>query len=128
MAANTRTAVRKSAARTRPRTEMEPEVTPDEAQEVEAEGHYVTATLCDEEVRVVPPAAWRISWQNLLANGQFYAFAQKVLHPDDYDFFVEVDPTNDEFEAFVTEAGDRSGESLGKSRARSRSGGRTPRR
>jgi hypothetical protein len=128
MAANTRTAARKAAARTAPRPAAEPEATPAEAQEIEAEGHYVTATLCGEDVQIVPPSAWRISWQNLLANGQFYTFAEKVLHPDDYDFFVEVDPTNEEFEAFVAEAGDRSGESLGKSRARSRSGGRTPRR
>ncbi|MER5584122.1 hypothetical protein ABT090_21120 [Streptomyces asoensis] len=128
MAANDRTTTRNPSTRTTSRPSGEPDVTPDEAQEIEAEGHYVTATLCGEEVQIVPPAAWRVSWQNLLANGQFYAFAQKVLHPDDYDFFVDVDPTNEEFEAFVTEAGDRSGEPLGKSRPRSRSGGRTRRR
>ena len=102
-------------------------VTAAEAQEVEADG-YVTATLCGEEVQVIPPSMWRMSWQSLLVGGQFYTFAQKVLHPDDYDYFVEVDPTNEEFEEFVAEAGDRSGEPMGKSRARSRSGRPTRRR
>lgn len=104
------------------------DVTEAEAQEIEAEGNYVTAELCGDEVQVIPPSAWRLSWQSLLAAGQFYAFAEKVLHPDDYDFFVEVDPTNAEFEAFVTDAGERAGESLGKSRPRSRSGKATRRR
>ncbi|MET9150079.1 hypothetical protein ABZX82_02170 [Streptomyces griseoflavus] len=125
-----------SRAATRPARREEPEVEPEaadtevspaEAQEIEAEG-YVTATLCGEEVQVLPPSMWRISWQNLLATGQLYAFAEKVLHPEDYDFFVEIDPTNAEFEAFVAEAGDRAGESMGKSRGRSRSGGGTRRR
>jgi hypothetical protein len=124
-----RAASRPATTRRAPEPEFEePEVTAADAQEIEAEGHYVTAQLCGEDVQVVPPSAWRMSWQTLLAQGQFYVFAEKVLHPDDYDFFVEIDPTNEEFEAFVAEAGDRSGESLGKSRARSRSGGRTRRR
>lgn len=105
----------------------ETEVSAAEAQDIEADG-YVTAILCGEEVQVVPPSMWRMSWQSLLVSGQFYTFAQKVLHPDDYDYFVEVDPTNEEFEDFVTDAGDRSGEPLGKSRARSRSGRPTRRR
>lgn len=105
----------------------ETEASPAEAQEIEAAG-YVTADLCGEEVQVIPPSMWRMSWQSLLTAGQLYAFAEKVLHPDDYDFFVEVDPTNAEFEAFVADAGSRSGEPMGKSRARSRSGRPTPRR
>lgn len=124
-----RTAARAASRPATVRRAAEPDVEPDdvevteaEAQEIEAEGHYVTAELCGDEVRVVPPSAWRLSWQSLLANGQFYAFAEKVLHPDDYDFFVEVDPTNAEFEAFVGDAGEQAGESLGKSRPRSRSG------
>lgn len=112
----------------------EPDVEPDtdvsaaEAQEIEAEGHYVTADLCGEEVRVIPAAGWRVSWQELLMSGQISAFAGKVLHPDDFDFFVEVDPTVQEFQEFVADASERAGEPLGKSSARSRSGGGTRRR
>ena len=106
----------------------EAEVSAADAQEIEAEGHYVTAELCGEEVRVIPAAGWRVSWQELLMAGQISAFAGKVLHPDDFDFFVEVDPTVQEFQEFVAEASERAGEPLGKSSARSRSGGGTRRR
>lgn len=130
-----RTAARAASRPATTRRPVEPDVEPDdvqvaeaEAQEIEAEGHYVTAELCGDEVQVIPPSAWRLSWQNLLAQGQLYAFAEKVLHPDDYDFFVEVDPTNAEFEAFVADAGEQAGEPLGKSRPRSRSGKPTRRR
>jgi len=86
------------------------------AQETEAEGHYVTARLAGEDLRIIPPGAWRQSWQTALARGQFNIFAEKVVHPDDIDIYFEIDPTNDEFEAFVVDAANRSGESLGKSR------------
>lgn len=105
----------------------EAEVSAADAQEIEAEG-YVTAELCGQEVQIIPPAGWRISWQELLMSGQISGFAQKVLHPDDFDFFIEVDPTVQEFQEFVADASERSGESLGKSRGRSRSGGGTRRR
>lgn len=142
--ANTRTTTSRkprSAARAaaRPATSrrLEPDVEPDiddtevsaaDAQEIEAEGTYVTADLCGEEVRIVPPSAWRVSYQRLLNQGLIDAFAEKVLHPDDYEFFLEVDPTVEEFHQLVAEAGDRAGESLGKSGARSRSGRSTRRR
>lgn len=99
-----------------------------EAQEIEAEGHYVTAMLSDEEIRVVPPGAWRQSWQSMLAQGQFNGFAEAIVHPDDLELYLEIDPTNDEFEAFVADAAGQSGESLGKSRGPSRSSRRTRRR
>lgn len=108
--------------------DVEPEVTAADAQEIEAEGHYVTAELCGEEVRIVPPAAWRVSWQRMLTQGLIFEFAEKVLHPEDYEFFEELDPTAAEFQDFVTDAGERAGESLGKSEGRSRSGRPTRRR
>ncbi|GHC38241.1 hypothetical protein GCM10010348_77000 [Streptomyces anthocyanicus] len=130
-----RTAAR-AASRPATRRAVEPDVEPEvddvevsasEAQEIEADG-YVTAELCGEEVQVVPPSMWRASWQRALNAGQIDVFAEKILHPDDYDYYLEVDPTMDEWIAFVEDASARSGESLGKSRARSRSGGRTQRR
>lgn len=104
------------------------EVDAPEAQEIEADGHYVTAMLADDEIRVVPPGAWRQSWQTMLAAGQFNGFAKHVIHPEDLDLYFEIDPTNDEFEEFVTEAAKRGGESLGKSRGPARSSKRTRRR
>ncbi|MFI8872500.1 hypothetical protein [Streptomyces sp. NPDC055243] len=137
MAANARTATARKKTTTRtPRNTaaVVPDVEPEEdfdaadAQEAEAEGHYVTALLADVEIRVVPPGAWRQSWQVQLASGQFAAFAAHVLHPDDVDLYWEVDPTNDDFEAFVADAAGQSGESLGKSRGPNRSSRRTRRR
>jgi hypothetical protein len=129
MAANPRTAARKATARTQSRrTVEEPDVTPAEAQEIEAEGHYVTANLAGEDLRIIPPGAWRQSWQIALANGQFVYFAQQVMHPDDFDLYMEIDPTNDEFEEFIAEAARRAGESLGKSHGPAGSSRRTQRR
>ncbi|WP_330172946.1 hypothetical protein OG875_04705 [Streptomyces sp. NBC_01498] len=108
--------------------EDEDEVDAAEAQQIEAEGHFVTAMLADEEIRIVPPGAWRQSWQTALSNAQFTFFAEQVVHPDDLDLYFEIDPTNDEFEAFVAEAARRGGESLGKSRGPATSSRRTRRR
>lgn len=139
MAATNRTTTRKTTATRPTRTPRELAPTPraggfeDEAgpavaQEIEAEGHYVTAMLADEEIRIVPPGAWRQSWQTALANGQFGTFAEHVVHPDDLELYFEIDPTNDEFEEFVTDAAQRGGESLGKSRGPATSSRRTRKR
>ncbi len=138
MAANSRTTARKTTAARPARTprelapvtrdDFDDEATPAEAQEIEAEGHFVTAMLADEEIRIVPPGAWRQSWQTALSNANFTFFAEQVVHPDDLDLYFEIDPTNDEFEAFVAEAARRGGESLGKSRGPAGSSRRTRRR
>lgn len=137
---NTTTTSRKprsaSRAATRPTRREEPAVEPEveetevsaaDAQEIEADG-YVTAELCGEEVQVIPPTMWRASWQRALNQGQIDVFAEKILHPDDYDYYLEADPTMEEWLTFVEDASTQAGESLGKSRGRSRSGGRTRRR
>jgi hypothetical protein len=112
----------------RPATNQATEPTEAEAQEIEAEGQYVTAELCGEEVQIVPPLAWRASWQRLLNQGNLDAFASKVLHPDDYELYEELDPTLAEFMEFTTDAAQRSGESLGESRGPAPSSRRTRRR
>ncbi|MFJ4925264.1 hypothetical protein [Streptomyces sp. NPDC088736] len=104
-----------------------------EAQEFEAVNKYVTATLrgiddLEEEVRIIPPGAWRQSWQRLLNNGQVEAFAQLVLHEDDFEVFVDLDPTNEQVGEMVGDAAERAGESLGKSRGPAPSSRRTRRR
>ncbi|MER8220880.1 hypothetical protein ABTZ58_09870 [Streptomyces sp. NPDC094143] len=106
----------------------EKEISPVEAQEIEAEGHYITATLCGEEVQVVPPTLWRASWQRLLQQGLIDAFAEKVFHPDDFELYVELDPTMQEWAEFTEEAARMAGESQGNSRGPAASSRRTPRR
>lgn len=127
-----RTAAR-AASRPATRRPVEPdvdevEVSPAEAQEVEVDSPYVTATLDGEELQVIPPGSWRQSWQRLLNQGQVDAFAEQVIHPDDLDLFFEIDPTNAELGVFIEEASRQAGESLGKSRGPARSSRRTRRR
>lgn len=108
--------------------ETDDDVTAAEAQEIEAEGHYVTATLCGEEVQIIPPTVWRSSWQRMLNQGDFDGFAKAIFHPDDYDFYLETDPTIVEFVEFTQAAAALVGESLGNSRGPAPSSRRTRRR
>jgi len=131
-----RTAARAASRPTTARRAVEADVDPDddldvgavEAQEIEAEGDYVTAELCGEEVQIVPPSAWRASWQRMLNQGNFDGFAQKVLAPEDYEFYLDADPTIFEFLEFTEAAAQAAGESLGKSSGPGRSSRRTRRR
>lgn len=105
----------------------EQEVTAAQAQAIEAEG-YVTAVLCGEELQIMPPSAWRASWQSLLVQGQIAAFVELVVHPDDLEAFWEIDPTNTEFGEFIEDATRQAGESPGNSRGPAVSPRRTRRR
>lgn len=99
-----------------------------EAQEIEAEGHYVIVELCGEEVEVVPAAAWRSSWQRMLNQGNLDGFAEKVMSPESYELYLELDPTIVDFLQFSQDAAESSGESLGNSRGPAPSSRRTRRR
>lgn len=115
-------------ATTRPVEDIEePDVTPAEAQEIEVEG-YVTAALCGEELQIMPPSAWRASWQSLLAQGQVAAFVELVVHPDDLEVFWDIDPTNTEFGEFIDDATRNAGESQGNSHGPAGPSRRTRRR
>lgn len=106
----------------------EVEVSPRQAQEIEAEGSYVTALLRGEELQIMPPGEWRQSQQRLLNQGQVDAFAEEVIHPDDLELFFELDPTNNELGEFVADAARQAGESLGNSRGPATSSRSTRRR
>jgi hypothetical protein len=127
-----RTAAR-AASRPTSRRAVEPdvdevEVSAAEAQEIEAEGHYVTAELCGEEVQIVPPSAWRSSWQRMLSQGNLDGFAEKIFHPEDFELYLEIDPTIVDFLQFAQEVGERVGEGMGKSSGPATSSRRTRRR
>lgn len=123
-----RAASRPATSRRAAEPEVDDELTAAEAQELEADGHYVTAMLCDEEVQIIPASAWRSSWQRMLNQGDLDGFAEKVFHPDDYELYLELDPTIVEFIEFTQDAGSRTGESLGKSSGPAPSSRRTRRR
>lgn len=120
-------APRAASRRTEP-DEVDEKVSAADAQEIEAVSKHVTALLCGEEIRIIPPGAWRQSWQRLAAQGQIDAFAQIVLHPDDYDLYLDIDPTNEEWGALVQDAAEQAGEGLGNSRGPAPSSRRTRRR
>ena len=104
------------------------DVTPAEAQEIEATGHFVTAALCGKDLEIVPPGAWRQSWQRKLKAGDMDAFLEMVLSPDSYETYLELDPTNDEIGEFLNDAGEAAGEPMGKSSGPSASSRRTRKR
>ncbi|WP_406501965.1 hypothetical protein OHA04_37665 [Streptomyces sp. NBC_01590] len=99
-----------------------------DAQEAEAAGTHITVVLCGEEMRVVPAGTWPVSAQRALRQGDFDGFMAAVLHEDDYEVYEELDPTLDEINLFIEDAGNLSGESQGKSRGPNRSSRRTRRR
>ncbi|MFD5137449.1 hypothetical protein ACFWMX_14605 [Streptomyces sp. NPDC058378] len=96
-------------------TEKTTDVTPAEAQEIEAAGHYVKASLVDEVLEIVPAGAWRQSSMRKLKANDMDAFMEDVLSPESYELYLDLDPTNDELGEFINAAGDGSGESVGKS-------------
>jgi hypothetical protein len=104
------------------------DVTPAEAQEIEAAGHYVKAICGDEVLEIVPPGAWKQSWQRKLKAGDMDAFLEDVLSPDSYDLYLDLDPTNDQIGEMLNAAGEASGESVGKSSGPSRSSRATRKR
>lgn len=100
-------------------------VTPLEALEAEAEAPpgpvgYRLATSQGEAVLAVPsPNAWRASARSALADqvrvdGDI-AWARSVLSAEDFETYLELDPTPEEASAFLTRIFSRNGESLGKS-------------
>lgn len=137
MAANNRTTARKTTTARPDRTprdlapgvrESDDDVTAAEAQELEATGRHITVELCGEPVRVVPAGAWPVSAQRKLREGDIDGFMAAVLHEGDYDLYVELDPVLDEFNQFVEDAQELSGEPQGKSRGPAGSSRRTRRR
>ncbi|MFG3046221.1 hypothetical protein ACGFZR_14995 [Streptomyces sp. NPDC048241] len=117
----------RSASRPTNRAE-EPEVTAADAQEIEADGDYITVTLDDEPIRVLSATLWRTSWVQQVNLGDFVGFAANVVHPDDLELFQEIDPTIPDFQQFTQDAQELSGEPVGKSRGPNRSSRRTQRR
>ncbi|WP_331731684.1 hypothetical protein OG298_45530 (plasmid) [Streptomyces sp. NBC_01005] len=99
-----------------------------DAQEAEATSKHITVALCGEGMRVVPAGTWPVSAQRALRQGDFDGFMAAVLHEDDYELYEELDPTLDEINLFIEDAGNLSGEPQGKSRGPNRSSRRTRRR
>lgn len=95
-----------------------------ESQQAEAEAdsqEYVLVAMGEDTYRVIPQKQWRISFLRYLNEGDFEAWAECVMHPEDAETFIERDPTLDEFKDFSKAAAKASGDGLGKSSGRRRS-------
>lgn len=102
------------------------------AQEAEADldGLYVEVPLAGhdgvtKDVRVLPVTKWRASALRALNKGDIDTFMSVVLHEDDFDTFVDLDPDTEGFGKFTEDAARISGDDLGKSSGRSRPGSST---
>ncbi|WP_282790934.1 hypothetical protein [Streptomyces sp. CC224B] len=92
------------------------------AQETEAEldDGYVTVPLVGydgvtKDIRALPPTRWRASALRALNQGDFDGLMAIVLHEDDYDTYVDLDPTAESIGRFAEAAARATGEDLGKS-------------
>ncbi|MFE3202260.1 hypothetical protein [Embleya sp. NPDC059237] len=98
------------------------------AQEIEAlaPDGYLRAELTGDidgetmvcEVVALMPGKWRASTLRLLRAGDFDGFMASVLTAESYDAYLELDPDQDQFQAFVEDLSAKGGESVGKSRGR----------
>lgn len=104
------------------------------AQEQEAENGdgYILVPLAGhnsvtKDVRTLPAGRWRASALRALNQGDIDGFMKSVLHEEDFDTFVDLDPDTSAFGKFTEDAARLSGDDLGKSGGRSRSGSSTRR-
>lgn len=97
------------------------------AQETEAEAElddgYVPVPLAGydgvtKDVRALPASRWRASAIRALNSGDMDDFMGRVLHEDDYDIYVDLDPTTEGIGHFAEAAARAGGDDLGKSSGR----------
>src|ERR1043165_7381955 len=88
------------------------------AQEQEATaGEYIEVPLAGhdgvvKDLRVRPATKWRASALRAVNQGDIDGFMEMVLHEDDYDTFVDLDPDTEGFGKFTDDAARLSGGDL----------------
>ena len=95
------------------------------AQETEADldtrpDPYVVVPLAGydgvtKDVRALPATRWRASALRSLNAGDVDGFMASVLHEEDYDTYVDLDPDNEAIGHFAEKCAQAAGEALGKS-------------
>lgn len=104
------------------------------AQELEGNGvEYLPVSLTGydgvtKDVRALPATRWRASALRAINQGDFDGFMERVLHEDDYDVYVELDPDGETVQRFAEDVSAATREALGKSGGPSRSSKNTQRR
>ena len=65
-------------------------------------------------VRVLPARMWRLSGYSAIKEGDFLTWAKKCLaSTEDYDAFVDADPTFEQINRFFERFGETTGEATG---------------
>lgn len=105
-----------------------------EAQEIEATSDgYVPVPMtgydgATKDVHVLIAGKWRSSSIRALNQGNVDGFMRGILHEDDYDTYLDLDPDQNSIMQFAQDAAERSGEALGKSSGPTRSSQSTRKR
>jgi hypothetical protein len=86
---------------------------PSDRRRAEESTETYTGTLDGVEIRVLPQGEWRKSANVSLRQGDWDGWAASAVHPEDVKQFKQLDPTNNEFSAFVTDALRHFGVDLG---------------
>jgi hypothetical protein len=98
------------------------------AAEKEVRGELVQGTLAGKTLYVKPVKQWRASALHALQEGDLMGWAEATLSDDDWEIWLEVDPTLAEIEDFFRSIGGGLGTDPGNSRRSPRSSRRTRRR
>ncbi|MEO3974374.1 hypothetical protein [Streptomyces sp. CAU 1734] len=91
------------------------DITPAQAQELEATDGYGVAELDGTPLRIKDMKHWRPSYMRALRNGDFDTWAAGALHEDDVAKFVDLDATFEQIGEFTSAAIEAVGETPGKS-------------
>lgn len=96
--------------------------------EREVTGELVQGELAGRPIYIPPVKKWRASALHALREGDFETWAEVTFSEDDYDLWVEIDPTMEEIEAFFKTVNPGLGTNSGNSRASRRSARNTRKR
>lgn len=109
-------------------SELDPNPSTSSAAEKEVRGELIQGDLAGKTVYVKPVKQWRASALHALREGDLMGWAEATLTDDDWDTWLEVDPTVEEIQAFFASIDTGLGTNPGNSRRSRRSSTRTRRR
>lgn len=93
------------------------------------DGPLLVELVPGQSVRVLPPKMWRVSSLSAMRVGDFDTWAKKALaSEEDYEVFMDVDPTLEQVETFMKNLNEVSGEGNSKTSSRSARRSKTTRR
>lgn len=87
-----------------PPAQPDPEQTPAQAREAEADQSMFVGVLAGQNIRVLPMNQWRKSSMQALRYADFDSWATTAVHPEDLPAFNSADPTLAELQTFFTAA------------------------